>query len=256
MVFGDVAELYDRSRPSYPEALVDDLIALAGLGEGRRALEVGAGTGKATVLFAVRGVDVLAIEPSLGMAAVARRNCAGFDGVEIVEADFENWDPAGERFGLLYSAQAWHWIDPEVRYRRARAALAPGAILAAFWNRAAWGESPLRDALSDVYRREAPGMDPENPMHPDNLTPVDEPGWPAEIAAADGFNAPSVRRYDWSSQRSSEEYAGLLATLSEVRLLDEPTRNALLAGVRDAIEEHGGVLTMPMRTHVRLARAV
>jgi SAM-dependent methyltransferase len=256
LVFGDVAELYDRSRPSYPEALVDDLIALSGVGEGRRALEVGAGTGKATVLFAARGVDVLAIEPSPGMAAVATRNCADFDGVEIVEADFERWDPAGERFGLLYSAQAWHWIDPELRYRRARAALAPGAVLAAFWHRAAWGASPLRDALSDVYRREAPGMDPDNPMHPDNLTPADEPGWPAEIAGADGFDAPGVRRYDWTCDYSGEEYAALLATLSEIRLLDEPTRDALLSGVRDAIEDHGGRLTMPMLTHVRLARAV
>jgi SAM-dependent methyltransferase len=256
LVFGEVAELYDQSRPSYPEELVDDLIALAGLGEGRRALEVGAGTGKATVLFAARGVNVLAIEPSPGMAAVARRNFAGFDDVEVVEADFEGWDAAGERFALLYSAQAWHWIDPDVRYGRARAALTPGAILAAFWNRAAWGASPVRDALSDVYRREAPGMDPGNPMHPDNLTPDDESGWPAEIAAADGFDAPGLRRYDWSNQMSSEEYTGLLATLSEVRLLEEPTRDALLAGVRDAIEDHGGTFTMPMSTHVRLARAV
>jgi len=119
LVFGDVAELYDRSRPSYPDALIDDVIAAAPLREGGRALEVGAGTGKATRLFARRGVPVLAIEPSPGMAAVARRNLASFADVEIIESDFERWDPAGERFALLYSAQAWHWIDSEVRFARA-----------------------------------------------------------------------------------------------------------------------------------------
>ncbi len=256
LVFGDVAELYDRSRPSYPESLIDDLIATAGLGEGGRALEVGAGTGKATILFAVRGVAVLAIEPSLGMAAVARRNCAGFPNVEIVETDFERWDPAGERFALLYSAQAWHWIEPELRYRRARAALEPGGTLAAFWNRAAWGSSPVREALVDVYRRQAPLMSSDGPMHPANLTPDDDTGWPAEIAAAEGLDAPSVRRYSWSQDYSSAEYVDLLGTLSEIRLLDDQTRAGLLAGVRGAVDDHGGVLTMPMLTHVRLARAV
>ncbi len=256
LVFGDVAELYDRTRPGYPQALIDDLIALAALKEDGRALEVGAGTGQATTLFAGRGVPVLAIEPSPAMAAVARRNCAAFGNVEIVEADFERWDPAGERFALLYSAQAWHWIEPEVRYRRARQALASGAFLAAFWNRAAWGSSPLRDALSQVYRRAAPDLDADSPMHPDNLSPDDDSAWPAEIAAADGFEAPSVSLYDWSQDYSSAEYAGLLGTLSEIALLPHETRERLLSGVRGAIDEHGGVLTMPMLTHLRLARAV
>jgi SAM-dependent methyltransferase len=84
--FGEVAELYDRARPSYPEALVEDLIELAGAGT---ALEVGAGTGKATVLFGQRGVSVLALEPSAEMAAVARRRCARFPEVSIQQVEFE-----------------------------------------------------------------------------------------------------------------------------------------------------------------------
>ena len=166
LVFGEVADLYDRNRPSYPEPLIKDLISLSGVREGGRALEVGAGTGKATALFGALGVPVLAIEPSPMMAAIARRNCAGFPNVELVESDFERWDPRGDSFALLYSAQAWHWIDPELRYRRARAALAAGGLLAAFWNRPAWGSSSVRDALSGVYRREAPDLPTDGPMHP------------------------------------------------------------------------------------------
>ncbi len=52
LAFGSVAELYDRARPSYPEALVDDVIAFAGVMPPTRLLEVGAGTGKATRLRA------------------------------------------------------------------------------------------------------------------------------------------------------------------------------------------------------------
>src|ERR1700742_1269450 len=95
LVFGEVAELYDRHRPTYPAELVDDLVALAGLDGSRPVLEVGAGTGKATVLFASRGIPVIAVEPSAEMAAVAARNAGAAGTVEIEQSDFEAWDPRG-----------------------------------------------------------------------------------------------------------------------------------------------------------------
>ena len=97
-----------------------------GRASGDRALEVGAGTGKATVLFAARGFELVALEPSAEMAAVARRNCAGFENVTIEQAEFERWSPEGERFRLAFSAQAWHWVSPDIRYSRAREALVRG----------------------------------------------------------------------------------------------------------------------------------
>jgi SAM-dependent methyltransferase len=254
-VFGDVADLYDRHRPGYPPALIDDLIELAGVGRGERVLEVGAGTGKATVLFAARGISVLAIEPSPGMAEVARRNCLPYPEVEIVESDFERWKPAGDGFPLLYSAQAWHWIDPELRYGLARAALRDGGLLAAFWNRPAWGSSAEREALLAAYRTIVPGMATDGPLHPANPSPEGEEDWPGEIAGVTGFADPMVRRYPWRVEYSAEEYVGLLGTLSEFRLLDEETRGRLLRAVAEIIGERGGRLTMPMVTRAHLARA-
>jgi SAM-dependent methyltransferase len=256
LVFGAVAELYDASRPTYPEPLIDDVLELAHAGAGVPILEVGAGTGKATVLFAARGARVLAIEPSPQMAAVARRNCADYPEVEIIESDFEHWDAAGRKFPLLYSAQAWHWIDPERRFVYARAALRPSGLLAAFWNRPAWGESPIRDALRAVYREVVPDLEPVGPLHPANVSSLDRDDWEADVVTAAGFDGQEVRRYDWRIDYSADEFARLLATLSEIRLLDEPTREALLAGIRRAIVEHGGELAMPMLTKLCLARAV
>jgi trans-aconitate methyltransferase len=110
LVFGEVAELYDRHRPAYPDPVIDDLIALAGLDPGALALEVGAGTGKATAMFAARGIHVLAVEPSAEMAAVARRTFGDRGEVQIEQSDLEQWDPAGREFGLVFAAQAWHWV--------------------------------------------------------------------------------------------------------------------------------------------------
>jgi trans-aconitate methyltransferase len=74
-------------------------------------LEVGCATGKATRPLARRGFRTTCIEPGAALAAAARANLAGSD-VEVVEARFEDWTPAGEPFALVFAATAWHWVDP------------------------------------------------------------------------------------------------------------------------------------------------
>jgi SAM-dependent methyltransferase len=254
LVFGEVADLYDRFRPTYPDPLIDELIAVCGLDGSSPALEVGAGTGKATVMFAARGIAVLGIEPNAEMARVARRNCSAYPDVEIEESDFERWDPRGRHFPLVFSAQAWHWVDPGVGYPKARDVLLPEGCLGAFWNRFAWEKSELRDRLLDAYRRAAPELRSAGGMHPANLTPYRDADWEAEIAAVEGLGDPEVRNFEWDRTYSTGEYVGLLATASDVRMLDEPTRARLLAAVAAVIEARGGVLSIRMRTRLCLAR--
>ena len=257
LIFGEVAELYDRSRPSYPDALVDDLVQLAGLGPGRSALEVGASTGKATVMFALRGVPVLALEPSPEMAAVARRKLEPYPEVELVQSDFEHWDPHDAEFSLIYAAQSWHWVMPELGYLRARAALAPGGRLAAFWNRPRWERVELREELAAVYAAHAPELALDNPMHPAGpLGPERQDDWDRDIAQTTGFDDARIRNYDWTCEYPAEEYAQLLETHSDTRMLSEERRAGLLTAVAQEIGRHGGSLPMSYVTRLCLARAV
>ncbi|MGH2872344.1 MAG: class I SAM-dependent methyltransferase [Solirubrobacteraceae bacterium] len=258
LVFGEVADAYERHRPDYPPALIDDLLTLAGLTAGERALEVGSGTGKATAMLAARGIAVLGVEPSAEMAAVARAKLATTGLVEIVECDFERFDPGGERFRLACSAQAWHWVDPDRRCALARRALVDGGVLAAFWNVPAWGASTLRDELIDIYANLAPQVSTDGPLHPANdpLENESERRWAREIVAAAGLAQPAHRLYRWDARYSSGEYVALLGTLSEIRLLAVDVRERLLAGVAAAINAHAGVLTLPMATRLCTARAI
>lgn len=252
LIFGEVADSYDRYRPSYPARLVDDVITLAGLDGDRAVLEVGAGTGKATALFAARGIPVIAIEPNADMAGVATDRLRAYPTVSLEQSDFEQWDPRDRRFPLLFCAQAWHWITPASGYPRARAALDPHGLLAVFRNNVAWAESDMREPLLAAYRA-APGLDTDGPMHPANVSPAAEQ-WPAEIAAVDGFGEAEVRFYDWELEYSVAGYLGLLGTLSEIHLLDSRVRARLLAAVSAAIQAHGGRFTLPLRTRLCLAR--
>jgi len=253
LVFGEVAELYDAHRPSYPAPLIDDLVALAGLDGRETVLEVGAGTGKATRLFACRGIPVLAVEPSEEMTAVARRVCAGYPGVSVQRGDFERFDAGGRTFPLVFAAQSWHWVAPAPGLAKAAEVLRSGGVLAPFWNRVLWAQCSARDALSEIYRQTVPELDPaDDPMHPDHPWESDETDWTEAIDGAAGLGEPEVRGYDWSQSYTAQRYAGLLATHSAVRLLPERRRAALL----DAVSEAVSAFELPMRTRLCLARRV
>ncbi|OKI53684.1 hypothetical protein AMK15_28620 [Streptomyces sp. MJM1172] len=89
-VFGEVAELYDAARPGYSNELVADVLTYAALGD-RAAVEIGAGTGKATVPFAELGTPLVCLEPDPRMAEVLRRNTARYSGVQVEVDGFESW---------------------------------------------------------------------------------------------------------------------------------------------------------------------
>ncbi len=129
-VFDEVADEYDRHRPTYPEALLDHACEVAALGAGDRVLEIGCGTGQLTRDLLARGLRVSAIEPGARLIALARQNLGGVGDVEFVNTRLEDAPLPRERFHAVFSASAMHWIDPDLGWRKAAEALAPGGTLA------------------------------------------------------------------------------------------------------------------------------
>jgi SAM-dependent methyltransferase len=248
-----VAELYDRARPSYPAGAIDALLAHGALAPGDRVIEVGAGTGKATELLAARGLRVLALEPSAEMAAVARRRCADYPEVQIVETEFERWAPTAPCPAVV-SVQAWHWIAPDRRYLKAHEALTAVGTLAAIWSFPDWDRCAARELLREAYRTAVADLAPEFPMHPDSEPTRLAGQWDAEIAAGGRFTAPEVRAFAWSQTYTSEAYVALLATHQDHILLPDGDRARLLDAVRRSIDGDGGSLELPLVTYVCLAR--
>jgi SAM-dependent methyltransferase len=252
--FGSVAELYDAARPSYPGALVDDVIAYAGCEPGDQALEVGAGTGKATAQFAARGLRVLALEPDPAMAAVASTRAAtAGEHVRVLVSDFESAELPERRFALLYCAQAWHWVDPRRRYGLAHRVLAPGGAVAVFWNRAEWRRCGLAGELTAAYDRSGATLHDAGPMYPGTPTKLDlGEDWTAQ--AGELFTVPETRVYRWEHDYTTAEYLALLATHSDHIVLPGGDRERLFAQVAVVIDRHGGSLRLPYATLLCLAR--
>ena len=129
-VFDEIAAEYDRHRPVYPDELIDRACQVAGIGNGDPVLEVGCGSGQLTRGLLARGLDVTALEPGPSLIALARQNLQGAGEIEFVNARFEDAPLPRERFAAVFSASAFHWIDPKVSWQKAADVLVPGGTLA------------------------------------------------------------------------------------------------------------------------------
>lgn len=242
--FGADPERYDRSRPSYPAALVDDL-----LGENPAlVLDVGCGTGKAARLFAARGCHVVGVEPDERMARVARSH-----GIAVEVATFETWDPAGRAFDMVVSGQAWHWVDSSAGPKKAAAVLRHGGRLAVFWNVGAH-EPETKAALDAVYRRLAPTLEsgyvPLGQRQPPKLAHV------TAIEASALFEGPEIKIYPWAQRYRRDEWLDQMGTHSDHLVLPPAQLEALLGGLGTAIDQLGGSITVHYQTDLIVARRI
>jgi SAM-dependent methyltransferase len=234
LVFGEDPQLYDRARPGYPSELVDDVVAMAG--PSARALDIGCGTGKAALLLAARGLQGVGLEAHPAMAAAARRNLAAYQGWRVDVGDFETWEPAGgaRLFDLACCAQAWHWLDPEVRLHKAHRLLKSGGWLTLWWNRRANDGSPLEKDLLRVYNKLAPSL----PGGWTGLSDLRVDDIPPGLS----FGEPRRRDYPWALDYTADEWVALLRTHSDHRMLPEAQLDELTGAVAQRIRAHGGVL--------------
>jgi SAM-dependent methyltransferase len=226
--FGEDAERYDRARPGYPQELFDDLTSLTPIGPGCRVLEIGCGTGQATVPLAARGCEIVTVELSAELAAVARRRLPS---ARIEVAPFEEWTLPAEPFDVVFSATAFHWLDPEVRVAKAAQALRPGGALATVATQhVAGGEEQFFVDVQECYER----FDPETP--PGLRLPRADDVPPDPEVLAPHFGPPIFRRYAWDQPYSTEEYIDVLLTYSGHRALEPSRRDALLDCIAGLID--------------------
>jgi SAM-dependent methyltransferase len=206
--FGAVAQAYERFRPGYPVGLVDLVMTYAGQ-PLLTALEIGAGTGKATRLFAARGVKVTATEPDGAMLAELRRHVPA--SVRTVQAAFEDLRP-GESYGLVYAAAALHWTNPAGRWPRIAALLEPGGVFASFGGPGRLADAALEEAVR-VAR--APFLASDEIPSPDGTAPEQDMQWPGtELRRSDLFLDVQQSVIGQRLTMTARDYIGLLSTVS------------------------------------------
>ncbi|MDR3509268.1 MAG: class I SAM-dependent methyltransferase [Caulobacteraceae bacterium] len=244
--FDAVADLYGAVRPGYPAALFDDLAAVAGLTGASRVLEVGCGAGQATGDLAARAGRTVALDPGPALIDQARARVPAAN-VDFVVSGFEGFEAGEEAFDLVVSAQAWHWISPQIAYPKAAQILAPGGSLAVFGHVPLPVGEPFASAFEAAFAIHAPGVWGTPPPQTAYL----ESGPFAGQFAASGLFGPVIHRaYPWTWTLTAETFGAYLRTDSSYHFLPEAPRFALFDLMTAAVAENGGVIEAPWETHL------
>ena len=154
--YGAVAETYDRVRPKYTPAFLARAIAVAAIPRDGRILEIGCGPATATISLAQMGFSIVALEPSVEACAVARQNTARYPHVEIINTNFEEWEPEDRSFDAILAATSWHWVAPERKHEKAASLLKDRGALMLLWNTAMQPPIHMFESLSEVFERDLP----------------------------------------------------------------------------------------------------
>ena len=242
--FDDVGELYERLRPGYPEQAFDDLVALSGIARRGAVLEIGCGTGKATVELARRGLSLTGLEPGRNLARITRGKLAGFPDARVVGSTFEAWPPGRDRFGLVVAASSFHFVDPDVGLAKVARVLRAGGAFALLSNLPQPGESPTDRRIQRAYARHAPALARRD----------EEVAWEDRIDESGLFDTVVMCRYRWERDYSAADYVGLMETQSNHRVLPARRRAVLLRAIGAAITAGGGTLRVRYVTRLRLAK--
>lgn len=236
--FGAGAARYDRTRPSYPDELVQKIVAAS---PGPRVAEVGCGTGVLSRQLRAAGCEVVGVEHDERMAEFAQGT-----GLTVEVSKFETWDPAGREFDVVVAGQSWHWVDPEAGARQAARMLRPGGVFVALWHVFATPE-PIADAFVAAYEKVAPqipfrvGHSYEEAFKSYQEGCVRASDALVGMGAFSGLDQWSAR---WEQTYTTAEFLDLMLTMSPIALLSAEQVTELTSDVGRAIDSTGGGLTM------------
>ncbi|WP_255147508.1 class I SAM-dependent methyltransferase [Synechococcus sp. ATX 2A4] len=250
--YAPAAAAYDAVRPGYPAAMIKQVAALAGVGDGSALLELGCGPGTATVAFARRGCAITALEPNPAFVALARERCAGFKRVHIEPLACEQWPVQEQAFDAVLAASSFHWIPAGLGSRTAARALKPGGALILLWNKELQPSLALHQRFAASYARYAPALhrresDAEQQAILEALV--------QQLVDPALFLPPQAGRVPVQLTYSAEQYLALLSTYSPYLRLEPGAREALFAELRRIIDtEAGGSLELSGHSAFHVAR--
>lgn len=229
-MFDKAAEYYDRYRPGYPKEIIEALVNNTNLNKDSSVLEIGAGSGKATELFKNYGFPIHCIEPGENLVRNGKNKFKNDSHISFECGRFEELPDRGNKYDVIFAAQAFHWIPQPLGYQKCAALLKKGGYLAPFWNMYLYYDNEEdRELLklSEKYRGFADFV--EEKQAKERIERIS-----ADMETSGLFNRPAVYRHFWKKEYTAAEYYGFVQTGN--RFLQLP--NEMKENARKDLAEH------------------
>ncbi|MEM9005473.1 MAG: class I SAM-dependent methyltransferase [Cyanobacteria bacterium P01_F01_bin.86] len=240
--YSPAAEAYNQARPHYPQDLILQVAKTAQLSPASRILEIGCGPATATTAFAQLGYSILCLEPNPDFYKLAQENCRAYSNVEIRNLAFEEWEPEIGAFDAVLAASSFHWIPPDIAYSKSAQILRKEGHLILLWNKELQPLYEAHQRLSEVYQVHAPSLE----RFEDKETQAKILQGLGQMILESGlFKTVVANQIEAEKFYSADQYLALLNTYSSYLQLDEQSKAALFAGLKDKIEnEFSGSLQL------------
>ena len=253
--FNTVADSYEKIRPGYPQELYRMLFAYAPLSDSGHAVEIGIGGGQATRPVLETGCTLTAVEYGDRLAQLCREKFSGYPRFSVITGKFEDAGLPEDSFDLVYSASAFHWIPEEIGYPKVFRILKPGGTFARFANHPyqAKDNPVLFREIQDAY---AKYYYPYYQKQPGKLGEYTEEEAAARAALADKYGFTDTRYALFHRVRilSAAEYRMLISTYSDHITIEENIRERFFNAIEEAINRHGGSVSIFDTIDIQLAR--
>lgn len=248
--FNSVYTEYDKWRPTYVKELYDDIFRVKEINSSSNVLEVGIGTGQATLPILQTGCSLTAIELGDKLAEFSKYKFKNYEKFNVKNLAFEDIECPSNSFDLIYSASAFHWIPENIRYSKVFDMLKSGGVFARFANHPFKDKkrTNIHSAFEKIYAKYMPGSLGGDEYGEENAQNR------ANIAYKYGFIDISYKLYQRTRTFTANDYTLLLGTYSDHIAIEEKTRMKFFDEIKEAINDNGGIITIYDTIDLQLAR--
>ena len=253
--FDTAVSNYDKMRPGYVDELYQAIFKYIPIDGNSNVAEVGSGSGQATLPVLKTGCKLTAVEYGENFSELLKNKFKDFPKFSVVTGKFEEVSLEEDVFELVFSATAFHWVPEKEGYEKVYRMLKKGGAFARFANRPmnCKNEPELGEEIQALYNEYY------NKQH--NIKSGTKKWFTEEDAKAislipEKYGFTNIKYFLFYRERvfTASEYTKLLGTYSDHIAIEESIRKVFFSKIEDAINRHGGTITISDTLDLELAR--
>lgn len=253
--FDTAVSNYDKMRPGYVDEIYQAIFKYVPIDENSNVVEVGSGSGQATLPVLKTGCKLTAVEYGENFSELLRDKFKSFPKFSVVTGKFEEVSLEEDAFDLIFSATAFHWVPEKEGYEKVYRMLKKGGAFARFANRPrnCQNEPELGEEIQELYNEYY------NKQH--NIKSGTKKWFTEEDAKEislipEKYGFTDIKYFLFYRERvfTASEYTKLLGTYSDHIAIEENIRKEFFSKIEDAINRHGGTITISDTLDLELAR--